>query len=510
MISRVDFLAYLKAAGLVAVATVPAVVIVVMTPLESVSAIYMLPGLVAAVWYGTGPAVAAALLGAVMTSLFYPPLFSIEVVRPSQIFDLVISLIVALTISRLAGHLRAQMLRVREDERRVRQLYGLSSEIAGAGDVAAIYDIVAAHMAEALARDVVLFAASGGQSWQAIGHPAAAVPPAVLSEAARSFAEARGQPGSLDVAMADLPMGGRWLLCGLGKPGPLQAVLAVAMSSDSHDPSGEIVANARSILEEGARSLERLGLTRALEERQLRQRTDVLRDILMESVSHELRTPLASILGSASVLSTAPAVSAEPRLSDLSKAIASEAGRLDRRIQNLLDVTRIRAGALQPRFDEVDPADIVNGALDSTAERLAGRRVTLALARDLPFVRVDPVLVEQALINILENAAKFASSDARIAIGAEVQARRLAIAVQDDGPGLDRHEAAQIFERFHRGERHADIAGGSGLGLTIAKTFIEANGGSIEPSSEGPGKGTTMRIWLPLAPERRAKEQDDD
>ena len=509
MISRLDPFAYLKAAGLVAVATVPAVILVLLTPLESVSALYMLPGLVAAVWYGTGPAIAAALLGAVMTSLFYPPLFSIEVVRPSQIVDLVISLVVALTISRLAGHLRAEMLRVGEDERRVRQLYGLSSEIAGAGDVAAIYDIVAAHMAEALKREVVLFAASGGQAWRAIGHMAAAASDG-LSDAARSFAEARGRPSDPDVAVADLPAGGRWLLCGLGKPGPLQAVLAVAMGGDSHDPNSEIVASARSILEEGARSLERLGLTRALEERQLRQRTDQLRDILMESVSHELRTPLASILGSASVLSTAPAISAEPRLSDLSKAIASEAGRLDRRIQNLLDVTRIRAGALQPRFAELDPVDIVNGALDSTAERLAGRKVVLALGRDLPFVRVDPVLIEQALINILENAVKFAPDPAPIAVGASVCGGRLAIEVRDEGAGLDRHEVEQIFERFHRGERHADMAGGSGLGLSIAKTFVEANGGSIEPLSEGPGKGTTMRIWLPLAPLRPAKDEDGD
>ena len=510
MTSRADPLSYLKAAGLVALATVPAVILVVLTPLESVAAIYILPVLAAAVWYGTGPAIATALLGAVMTTLFYPPLLSIEVVRPSQIVDLVISLAVALTIGRLAGHLRSEMLRVREDERRVRRLYGLSSEIAGAGDVTAIYDIVASHMAEALERAVVLFAAGDGQSWQAIGRPAAAVHPAALAEAARSFAEGRGHADSPDVSVADLPEGGRWLLCGLGKPGPLQAVLAVAMDGDGHDPGGEIVAGARAILEEGARSLERLGLTRALEERQLRQRTDALRDILMESVSHELRTPLASILGSASVLATAPSISAEPRLSDLSQAIASEAGRLDRRIQNLLDVTRIRAGALQPRFDEVDPADIVNGALDSAAERLNGRKIALALARDLPFVRVDPVLIEQALINILENAAKFAPDSAPIAIGAGERDGKLAVEVRDEGPGLDRHEAEQIFERFHRGERHADIAGGSGLGLTIAKTFVEANGGSIEPLSEGPGKGTTMRIWLPLAPLRRVKEGDDD
>jgi two-component system sensor histidine kinase KdpD len=509
MTAKAAPLGYARALGLVAAATGLAVLLVMLTPLESVSAIYMLPGLAAAVWYGTGPAIAAALLGAVMTSLFYPPLFSVVVVRPSQIVDLVISLIVALTIGRLAGRLRAEMLRVRADERRVRQLYSLSSEIAGAGDVAAIYDIVAAHMAETLGREVVLFAAGPGQAWRAI-RPVAGAAPAELTEETRIFAAGGGRSGLADVALVDLSSCGRWLFCRLGRSGPLQAVLAVAMGGGTDDPSGAIIVSARSILEEGARSLERLGLTRALEERQLRQRTDALRDILMESVSHELRTPVAGILGSASVLAAAPPVACEPRLLELSQAIAGEAGRLDRRIQNLLDITRIRAGALQPRVDEIDPADIVNGALDSAADRLKGRKVELKLDGDLPFVRVDPVLVEQALINILENAAKFAPAGAPVTISARREAGTLAIEVHDEGPGLDPQEADQVFERFFRGERHADIAGGSGLGLTIAKTFVEANGGRIEPRSAGRGRGTTMCIWLPLAPELRAKERDDD
>ena len=147
---------------------------------------------------------------------------------------------------------------------------------------------------------------------------------------------------------------------------------------------------------------------------------------------------------------------------------------------------------------------------DSAAERLSGRKVVLALAREHPFVRVDPILIEQALINILENAAKFAPEATPITISAGVVEGRLELAVRDEGAGLDQREAEQIFERFHRGERHADIAGGSGLGLSVARTFVEANGGSIEPLSEGPGKGTKMRIWLPLAPVRRIREGDDD
>jgi two-component system, OmpR family, sensor histidine kinase KdpD len=495
---------------LVLCATALAGLIVWFAPLESVSAIYMLPVLVAAIRYGTGPAIVAALLGAVMTSLFYPPLFSVQVFEPAQIIDLVTSLAVALTLGWLAGHLRAQMFEAREEERRTRQLYRLSSEIAGAGDVAAIYDIVAAHMADLLGREVALFTAADGRSWRGVRAPVAGMPAEELGRAVESFAAGTGDAGGPGVEMLALGPQAHWLLCRLGGPVRPKAVLAVPLGGADAGAADKVVGQARSILAEGEKSLERLGLTRALEERQLRQRSDALRDILIEAVSHELRTPVAGILGSASVLSSAPPVVSEPRLQELSAAIGSEAARLDRRIQSLLDVTRIRAGALQPRFDALDIADIVNAALDSAAERLGGRKVIWGLGRDLPFVRVDPVLVEQALVNILENAAKFASGSAPIAISAGVQDGRLAVDVRDEGPGLDRHEAERIFERFHRGERHADIAGGSGLGLTIAKTFVEANGGSIEPLSQGPGKGTTMRIWLPLAPERRLEEKDDD
>lgn len=493
---------------LVICATALAGLIVWFLPLESVSAIYMLPVLVAAIRYGTGPAIAAALLGAVMTSLFYPPLFSVLVFRPEQLIDLVASLAVALSLGWLAGHLRTDMVKVREEERRIRQLYRLSGEIAGAVDVAAIYDIVAAHMVDLFGSEVALFVAADGRAWRAIRAPAGA-PVGELGRAVGSFADRVGDAAGPEVEVLALGPQAHWLLCNLGGPDRPKAVLAVPLGADDVGARNKVVAQARSILAEGEKSLERLGLNRALEERQLRQRSDALRDILIEAVSHELRTPVASILGSASVLSAAPPVVSEPRLHELSAAIGSEAARLDRRIQSLLDVTRIRAGALQPRFDELDIADIVNAVLDSAAERLGGRNVVLNLVRDLPFVRVDPVLVEQALVNILENAAKYAPDSAPIAICARESDGKLVVEVRDEGPGLDRHEAERIFERFHRGERHADIAGGSGLGLTIAKTFIEANGGAIEPLSEGPGRGTTMRIWLPLAA-RQVRDTDDD
>ena len=503
-------LVYANVLLLVAAATALAAAVVSFATLESVSAIYMLPVLVAAVRYGTGPAIMAALLGALLTTLFYPPLFNVKVFRLPQLIDLVTSLVVALVIGRLAGRLRQEMLRARNREREIRQLYELGGAMAAAGDADTIYAEVASHMALALSRPVIVFRVSRRGEIETVRAPGGSAAPEALTAAAGDFARTEATSTASKVVRVDLGGHGDWLLCRLGGKDRTDAVLAVALGDLGEVPAEELVAHASSILAEGSRSLERLGLSKTIEERNLRQRTDELRDILMESVSHDLRTPVASIMGAASVLAAAPAIAGTPELIGLAGAIGSEARRLDLRIQNLLDVTRIRSGALQPRLDTVDAADLINAAMEGAAASLLGRRIERHFADDLPFLRIDPALVEQALINVLDNAAKFGPAAAAIAISASVEAEKLVIAVRDQGPGLDAGERAQIFERFYRGERHADIAGGSGLGLAIAKVFVEANGGTIEALSDGPNRGTTMRIALPLAADPPPLGDDDE
>jgi two-component system sensor histidine kinase KdpD len=503
-------LPYLGSAALVGVATTLGALLVSLTPLNSVSAIYMLPVLVSAVRYGTGPAVLAALLGAVMTSLFYPPIFSVLVVQPAQIVDLVVSLVVALTIGRLAARVRAEMLGARDREQQIRRLYSLGSAMAAASDAQAIYRLIADHMSEALARPVAVFGVTRTGSIEAISQPP--IPggdETLLPEVARLLgSEAQRSVNSTDLVR--LPAGGSWLLCRLGDATKAGAVLAVPFGQHELEATEGLVAQARSILAEGSRSLDRLGLTRAVEERNLRRRSDELRDILLESVSHELRTPIAGIMGSASVIAAAPALGDEPRLLDLAAGIEAEARRLDLRIQNLLDITRVRSGALEPRLDAVDPIDIANAALDAAADRLREHHIERDFGDDLPLTRVDAVLIEQALINILENAAKFSPAGSAIVVAVHAMEGMVTIDVRDRGAGLDAAESEQIFERFHRGERHADIAGGSGLGLTIAKVFVEANGGTIEALSAGPGQGTTMRVGLPRMAQAAPRGGDDD
>jgi len=241
----------------------------------------------------------------------------------------------------------------------------------------------------------------------------------------------------------------------------------------------------------------------------IRAQAESLRDALIGSVSHELRTPLAAIVGSSSVLSQSPAVERDPHLSSLVRVVRNEAERLNGDIQNLLDATRISSEGILPRWTWVDPEDIVSAALARKRPMLAGREIVLAVADDLPLAYIDPSLIESALGQLVENAAKYSPSATRIAISATQTSKTIAIKVADEGEGLAPDDEHRIFERFYRSPRHASIPG-SGLGLWIARALVEACGGSVSASSRGTGCGTTLLIDLPVKPQPAADEHADE
>jgi two-component system sensor histidine kinase KdpD len=178
--------------------------------------------------------------------------------------------------------------------------------------------------------------------------------------------------------------------------------------------------------------------------------------------------------------------------------VRDEAERLNNDIQNLLDATRISSDGVKPHAEWADPADIINSAVERCRHRLADRRLAVDLPSDLPLIHVDPVLVQQALVQIFDNAVKYSASSSQIAVTARTPDGRLVISVTDKGAGLTSAERSKIWDRFARGERHAATTSGSGLGLWIANAFIAANGGKVSAVSEGPGLGTTVAIELPV------------
>jgi len=307
------------------------------------------------------------------------------------------------------------------------------------------------------------------------------------------------QAGRTLATTVDDGAGDIWLVRRVSQKNADFGVIAIDLGSVPPDAIEEVRKRVDDVLSDAAATLERLDVARALNDAKMRSETELLREALIGSVSHELRTPLASILGAATVLSKSAVIAKDERLTSLAGVVRDEAERLNNDIQNLLDATRISREQVRPRQEWIEPQDIVNAALERRRRRLSGHHVSLDMDSNLPFIYVDPVLVEQAFGQIVDNAAKYSPPGSPITVAAKRNGRDIVLSVRDRGVGLTAQENAQIGERFFRGARHAAATSGSGLGLWIAKAFVSANGGKLEAASAGAGQGTTVSIHLPFA-----------
>jgi two-component system sensor histidine kinase KdpD len=246
---------------------------------------------------------------------------------------------------------------------------------------------------------------------------------------------------------------------------------------------------------QGALALARSRLLEQAQAAAVRVRTEELRSSLLSSVSHDLRTPLAAITGAISALrdeATGTDLGARRELLD---TVAEEAGRLERLLANLLDMTRLESGGLEPKREWVPLEEIVGGALTRLEAQLAGREVRTEVPADLPLAFGDPVLLEQLVLNLLENAVKHTPAGTKIEIRAAAAGDALELEVADRGPGLAPGDETRVFEKFQRGARAG--AGGVGLGLAICRGIATAHGGSIHAENR-PGGGASFRLLLPL------------
>jgi two-component system sensor histidine kinase KdpD len=292
--------------------------------------------------------------------------------------------------------------------------------------------------------------------------------------------------------------GSAWLVRPVSVNAADFGVIAVDLGRRSESLE-DLRARVVALISDAGLSLERLGLARTIAEARTRAETEQFREALIGSVSHELRTPLSSILGASTVLSLAPEVTGNARLKNLAALIHQESERLNVEIQNILDASRISSNGLQVKLEWAEPADFVNAALQRCRNRLATRKVEVTLPDELVLLRIDSVLMERALGQILDNAAKYSPPDSAINVRGRQEDGQFAIAVTDEGAGLDPDDRALLGQKFFRGSRHSSVTSGLGLGFWIASAFIAANNGTIEATSEGANKGTTVTIRLPLA-----------
>jgi two-component system sensor histidine kinase KdpD len=459
---------------------------------------YLIPVIIAATRWGVTPAIISGCAGlAASAFFFYPPVYDLHVTKPSHVADLVLFVIVGVVTGQLANRVREHVRAAGQREEELKALYSFSRRLAVASGPDDIHAAIENHLSAITGCRIALFAAGVGHA-----RPEAMPQWSEMPEAIRRviLEVLEGRSESQETPLVDHTSGTNWLIRKLSPRMSLVGILAIELGHASRPGVEAIRRRVDAALAESVATLERIDVAHAIGEARVRSEAETLRAAMIGSVSHELRTPLASILGSASVLAQAPSVAQEARLASLVDIIRGEAERLNNDIQNLLDASRISSAGVQARLAWAEPPDIINASLTRLHQRLMGHCIDLRLGGDLPLVRIDPVLVEQALRQIIDNAAKYSPPGTTIAIAARAAHGTVDITVKDQGAGLTTEEQKWLFQRFYRSSRHQGTIKGSGLGLWIARAFVVASGGLLEARSEGAGCGTTIIISLPAPP----------
>ncbi|CAH2601792.1 sensory histidine kinase KdpD [Rhodovastum atsumiense] len=495
---------YLAACGIVVLATLLGVGLRHVLAVSNISLVFLTAVLVSAAWFGLWPALFTCLVSVLAYNFFFlPPLYTFTIADPENVVTLVFFLAAALIAGNLAAGVRAQALAARQRARTTDQLYQFSRKLAGVVGMDDLLWATAYQIAAMLRVNVVLLLPEGESIAVRAGYP----PEDMLDEA--DFAAAvwcwrNNRPAGRG---ADTLPGARRLFLplrtGSGPVGVVGIGREDAGTAPLLDPEQRRLLDA--LTDQAAIAIERVNLAADVDRSRLEAETERLRSALLTSLSHDLRTPLAAILGSASSLESYHALLDEAAQRELLATIREEAERLNRFVGNLLDMTRLESGALALRLESTDPGEVIGTALARTGRLLAGHNVTLDLAQDLPTVRLDAVLFEQVLFNLLDNAAKYAPAGSTVQVRGWREAAPggsdlLRVQVIDEGPGIPEEELVRVFDKFHRVRSTDHQRAGTGLGLAICRGFIEAMGGHITAANRADRTGAVFTLTLPGAP----------
>lgn len=441
-----------------------------------------------------GPAVLAAVLSVLAFDFFFVPPHLTFAVSDTQYFvTFAVMLVVGLVISELTVRERTQGEQARLRERRTAALHQLSKSLASLRGAAALLDAAVRHIAEVFEAQVLaLLPDEQGKLTIRAGMRAEFTMNAKEQSVAQWVYDLGRAAG---LGTSTLPFVDAVYVPLLGKRGAVGA-LRVRPADAARLVLPEQMRLLEAFANQTALALEVDRLGEEAREARLAADTERLRSSLLASVSHDLRTPLAAIIGSASSLVEYGEQLDDGERRELAANIQSEAERLNRLVGNLLQATRLEAGTLTLHKEAHDLETVIGSALARLATALEGRPLHTTLPPSLPLVPLDPLLIEQVLVNLLENALHYTPPGSPLEIGVEGHTDAVVITVADRGPGLPA-AGEQLFQRFWRGGQ-SDHPGGSGLGLAICRGIVELHGGHIEASARA-GGGAVFRFTLPLA-----------
>lgn len=463
--------------------------------LQNVDLVFLTAIVGVAVTYGLYPSLLAVITASMCYNFFFlPPLYTFTIADPTNVAALFFFTLVAVLVSNLAARTRAQAKVSQARARITEALYSFSRKLAACVSVDDVLWASAYQIASMLQVRVVMLLPEDGTIALKAGYP----PEDTLDAgdlAAANWAWTNNRAAGRG---SDTLPGGKRLFApmrtGRGTVG------VVGLDSDKagalFTPEQRRLLDA--LLDQAALAVERVNLVEDLDSAKLVAETDRLRSSLLTSISHDLKTPLASILGSASTLRDYRAALNEETQTGLVATIIEESERLNRFIANLLDMTKLESGAITPNFALCDLSEIVDVALNRAAKILGRHKVDVRLAEGLPMLKLDAVLFEQILFNLLDNAAKYAIEETTVSLQTWRDGAWVCLQILDEGAGIAAQDIGLVFEKFYRARKGDRVRAGTGLGLAISRGFVEAMGGTIDAGNRSDRSGAVFTLKLPV------------
>jgi two-component system sensor histidine kinase KdpD len=445
--------------------------------------------------HGRGPAILASVLAVLVFDFFFVrPLHTFAVADAQYVVTFAVMLAIGLVVSTLTSRLRAQVESTRQRERQTAALYELGKQLSSLYGNVFLASAAGGKIAEMLSGEVAVYLRQpSGTPELVFGHDSSIAQHAVSRPVAQWVIEHDQIAGAGTNTL----------------PSAVALFVPLVGSQRTHGAIAIRVPDAQRLFEPDARrlleacanqlalALERDQMAIEAAEARILAEAEQVRSSLLSSVSHDLKTPLAAIAGASSSLLQATSLD-EATQRQLLETVADEAARLNRLLENILQMSKLDAGAAAPNKQWHVLEEIVGSALHRTRRELANHAVTVRLPADLPLLFVDGLLMEQVFVNLLENAARYTPPGTQVSLSAAVDGTAVRMAVSDDGPGLPAGSAERIFDKFFRASPMADAGRGSGLGLAICRAIVNAHGGNITAANR-PGGGAEFVIRLPFA-----------
>jgi two-component system sensor histidine kinase KdpD len=467
-------------------------------PVASIAVVYLVAVLAIGMRHGLVGALSASAVGFLTYNFFFTePYYSFAVAQHESIVALLVFLVSALATGTLAGQLQARLGAMRAAKRQTDTLYAFARRIASATRPDDVLWAAVSHIATTLnCRALILMPDQQGVLQQVQGHPAIEEELDPRVESAARWAFDRNEAAGLGTGT--LPTSD-WLFVPFGTVNAVLGVIGIQFIEPGRALDPETKRLLAAVEDQVAVAVERLKLAAELEGARVSAESERLRAALLNSVSHDLRTPLVTVIGALAALAEGDGGIPEDNRRDLAQAGLEEARRLDRYVQNLLDMTKLGHGSLKPRRAAIDLRELIGHARADLARVLSGHRLDVDMPRDLPRADIDPVLIGQAIANVLENAAKYAPSGTTIRVGAHAEPHEVVLTITDEGPGIPEADRERVFDLFYRVRRGDGQPAGTGLGLAIVRGLIEAHGGTARALPGAAGTGTTIELRLPAA-----------